>query len=67
MEAERTETVVGKAVAYVKEILRIPSGRNRMEVREDSLGSNDDTDPDDYTYKSVAEVYVEMARRDLGC
>lgn len=66
MEVEHTGTVVRKAVAYVKDILRLPPGRNRMEVREDGPGSDDEF-ADKYTFKTVAEVYVEKARRELGC
>lgn len=70
METEYSETVVGKAVAYMKEILRLPSDRNRMTVRmtpQEGGPDSDDAFANEYTFKTVAEVYVEKARRELGC
>ena len=74
METEHTETVVEKAVAYVKDMLGIPPGDPTPDVvakpeYSDTAPepSSDDAmrlDPHAYTMKSVAEVNAESARRE---
>ena len=76
METEHTETVVEKAVAYVKDMFGIPPGDRTPDVEAkpeyvdpapdltaaDAMG----LDPHAYATKSVAEVHAETARRDDG-
>jgi hypothetical protein len=76
METEHTETVVEKAVAYVKDMFGIPPGDRTPDVEtkpeypdatpeptsEDAMR----LDPHAYTLKSVAEVNAESARREDG-
>ena len=76
METEHTETVVEKAVAYVKDMLGIPPGDRTPDVEAKpqysdaapELTSEDAMrlDPHAYTLKSVAEVNAESARREDG-
>jgi hypothetical protein len=75
METERTETVVEKAVAYVKDMFGIASGDRTPEVEAKpeyadaapELTSEDAMrlDPQAYTMKSVAQVSAESATRGL--
>jgi hypothetical protein len=71
MGTQHTRGMAEKALAYVKDKLGIPpDDKNRMTVRmapQDVPGSDDSSDPEEYTYKSIAEVYVEKARRELHC
>jgi hypothetical protein len=78
METGHTETVVGKAVAYVKDMFGIPPGEKSLHGEtERSL----ETAPSDagplsehamsleanaYTFKTVAEVSAERARYQDG-
>jgi hypothetical protein len=76
METEHNETAVEKAFAYVRAIFGIPSGektafgeasrRVQMTAPETGLTSEDagGISSDEYTFKSVAEVYAE--RRDAN-
>jgi hypothetical protein len=76
METEHTETVVEKAVAYVKDMFGIPAGDRTPDVEAKpeysdtapDLLSGDAMrlDPHAYTMKSVAEVNAESARREDG-
>jgi len=76
METEHAETVVEKAVAYVKDMLGIPPGDRSPDVEAKpeysdtapELTSEDAMrlDPQAYTMKSVAEVNAESARREDG-
>jgi hypothetical protein len=78
METEHTETVIERAVAYVKDALGMPPGDRtpevearplvRMSPREVGLTSEVVTgiEPDTHTFKSVAELHMESARRDGG-
>ena len=76
METEHTETVVEKAVAYVKDMFGIPPGDRTPEAEAKpeyadtapALSSKDAMriEPDGYTFKSVAEVNAESARREDG-
>ena len=76
MDTEHTETVVEKAVAYVKDMFGIPPGDRTPDVEAkpeytDStpeLTSEDAMrlDPHADTTKSVAEVNAESARREDG-
>ena len=76
METEHTETVVEKAVAYVKDMLGIPPGDRTPDVEAKpeysdtapELTSEDAMrlDPHAYTTKSVAEVNADSARREDG-
>jgi hypothetical protein len=72
METEHTETVVEKAVAYVKDMLGIPPGDRTPDVEAKpeytdtapELTSDDAMRLHPYTTKSVAEVNAESARRE---
>jgi hypothetical protein len=76
METEHTETVVEKAVAYVKDMFGIPTGDRTPDVKaqpeyidtapEPTIKDAMRIEPDGYTFKSVAEVHAETARRDDG-
>jgi hypothetical protein len=76
METEHTETVVEKAVAYVKDMLGIPPGDHPPDVvakpeysdtaPELTAADAMRLDPNAYTTKSVAEVNAEGARRENG-
>jgi len=76
METQHTETVVEKAVAYVKDVLGIPPGDRTRDVEVEpqyadttpALTSKDAMrmEPDSYTFKTVAEVNAESARREDG-
>ena len=70
METEHTETVVEKAVAYVKDMFGLPPGDKTQSetgpsteplTPEARLGRIDD--PNASTFKSVAEVYKESGQR----
>jgi hypothetical protein len=77
METEQIERAVEKALAYMKSIFGIPSGektpraeasrRVQMVVPEPGPSSEDAAgfSSDEYTFKSVAEVYTERARENL--
>ena len=62
METEHAETVVEKAVAYVKDVLGITPDTAPELTVEDALR----LDPNAYTLKSIAEVYLESAPRSDG-
>jgi len=62
METEHAETVVEKAVAYVKDVLGIAPDTAPELTVEDAMR----LDPNAYTLKSVAEVYLESAPRADG-
>src|SRR6202041_1602420 len=76
METERTEGIVEKAVAYVKDMFGTPpyhrhvdsEGRPIMpttaEETEATFESPWPLDP--YTFKSVGKLHIESARRDDG-
>jgi hypothetical protein len=76
METEHTETVVEKAVAYVKDMFGIPPGDRAPDVQAEpeyadaapSLSSKDAMriEPDGYSFRNVAEVNAESARREDG-
>ena len=76
METEHTETVVEKAVAYVKDMFGIPPGDRTPDVEAKPeyadtapVPSTKDAmriEPDGYTFRSVAEVNAESARREDG-
>jgi hypothetical protein len=76
METEHTETVVEKAVAYVKDIFGIPPSDKTPDVEAKpeyvdaapAVTARDAMriEPDRYTFKSVAEVNAESARREDG-
>jgi hypothetical protein len=74
MEMEHIERAVEKALAYMKSIFGIPSGektplgeasrRVQMIAPEPALISEDAASSGEYTFKSVAEVFTERARRE---
>ena len=74
METEHTETVVEKAVAYVKDMFCAPpyhrhvdsEGRPIMPRADGELAAEEDTrkSPSGYPLKSVAEVNAQSARRE---
>jgi hypothetical protein len=76
MDMEHNETAVEKAFAYMRAIFGVPSGdktplgeasrRVQMTAPEAGLTSEDagGISSDEYTFKSVAEVYAE--RRDAN-
>jgi hypothetical protein len=71
MATEHPETVVEKAVAYVKDMLGIPPGDRtpdepKPEYTVPEPNSEDALDPDAYTMKSVAQMNAESARREDG-
>ena len=76
METEHSETVVEKAVAYVKDMFGIPPEDRTPEVEatpdyagtapEPTINDAMRIEPDGYTFKSVAEVNAESARREDG-
>lgn len=76
METEHTETVVEKAVSFVKDMLGIPLADPAPEVQAKpeytdaphEITSADvlHPDPDAMTMKSVAEVNAEAVRRQNG-
>jgi hypothetical protein len=76
METERTEGIVEKAVAYVKDMFGTPpyhrhvdsEGRPIMPTTaaETEVTSDDAMRLDPYTFKSVGELHIESARRDDG-
>jgi len=73
METEHTETVVEKAVAYMKDMFGLPPGDRAPDVEAKpefadtapELTSEDAMrlDPGAYTFKSVGEFHAESARR----
>jgi hypothetical protein len=76
METEHSETVVEKAVAFVKDMLGMPPADKPPDVvanpeytdtaPEPTIEGAMRLDPYAYTTKSVAEVNVECARRELS-
>ena len=76
METDHTETIVDKAVAFVKDFFGVPPGDRTPEVEakpeytdtapEPTIEGAMRLDPYAYTTKSVAEVNVERARRELS-
>jgi hypothetical protein len=76
MEAEHKETVVEKAVAYVKEMFGAPQYHTQVDsegrpvtpptTAEVGLTSDDamGLEPHAHTFKTVGEIYTENARRD---
>ncbi len=76
METEHTETVVEKAVAYVKDMFGLPSGDKTphvepspvvpMTTEQPGLSSDDAMrlDPPAHTFKSVGHLPTESARSD---
>ena len=76
METEHTETVVEKAVAYVKDMFGLPSGDKTphvepspvapMTAEQPGLTSDDAMrlDPPPRTFKSVGDLHTESARSD---
>ena len=75
METEHTETVVEKAVAYVKDMFGIPPDDKAPDVEakpehvDTPAPTSEDAmrpDPDAYTFKTVGELHVESARREDG-
>jgi hypothetical protein len=78
METEQIETAVEKAFAYMKGILGMPSGEKtplgkasrgvQMTAPEVGCTSEDAVgiSSEEYTFKSVAEVFAETARRTHG-
>jgi hypothetical protein len=76
METDHTETIVDKAVAYVKDFFGVPPGDRTPDVEakpeytdtapEPTIEGAMRLDPYAYTTKSVAEVNVERARRELS-
>ena len=76
METVHTETVVEKAVAYVKDMFGIPPGDHNPDVEakpeyadtapeleaEDAMR----LDPHAHTVKGIVEVSAERARRENG-
>jgi hypothetical protein len=76
METEHSETVVEKAVAFVKDMLGMPPADKPPDVvanpeytdtaPEPTIEGAMRLDPYAYTTKSVAEVNVERARRELS-
>jgi hypothetical protein len=76
METKHTETVVEKAVAYVKDMFGISpvdkasDGEANRVVRMNPEGAgltcDDAMGLDPYTFKSVAELHVKKAANDDG-
>jgi hypothetical protein len=76
METEHTETVVEKAVAYVKDMFGSPpyhrhvdsEGRPIMPPTDGELAAEENKrkSPSAYTFRSVAEVNAESVRREDG-
>jgi hypothetical protein len=72
METEHTEGVIKKALAFVKRTLGIPPGDEppdvvaKPEYIDTEPNSQDALDPSTYTTKSVAQVNIECARRELS-
>jgi hypothetical protein len=76
METEHTETVVEKAVSFVKDMLGIPAADHTPEVEAkpeytdtpQEITSADALrpDPEAVTMKSVAEINADAVRRQNG-
>ena len=71
METEHTETVVEKAVAYVKDMIGIPPGDKAPDVEAkpeyvDTPISEDAKPLDPDTFKSVGDLHMERLRREDG-
>jgi hypothetical protein len=76
METEHSETIVDKAVAYVKDMLGMPPADKPPDVvakpeytdtaPEPTIEGAMRLDPHAYTTKSVAQLNIECARRDLS-
>src|ERR1700677_4395422 len=72
METDHTETVVDKAVAYVKDFFGVPPGDRTPDVEAKpeyadtvpKIASEDALDPDAYTTKSVTQMNAESERRE---
>jgi hypothetical protein len=75
METEHTETVVEKAVAFVKDMFGMaPDDKARdLEAKPEQVdtpaSSSEDAmrpDPNAYTFKTVGELHLESAQREDG-
>ena len=66
METEQTEGVVEKAVAYVKDMFGAPPYHRHVDSEGRPIMPTEDTgiSPGENTYKSVAGVDAESARRE---
>ena len=66
METEHTETVVEKAVAYVKDKIGISPGDKAPDAKPDTPTSEDAKPLDPDTFKSVGDLHMERLRREDG-